>query len=86
MGHRDLLASMTMDQNFTGKVTHGRHVFISIAQGSVEENDAIISKKAKGKGKYRGKNGKCAEREDNDSTDNFQTYDSKRLLMFLYQG
>ena len=50
------------------------------------EHNAIISKKAKGKGKYRGKNGKCAEREDNDSTDNFQTYDSKRLLMFLYQG
>ena len=86
MGHRDLLASMTIYQNFTGKVTHGRHVFISIAQGSIVEHNAIISKKAKGKGKYRGKNGKCAEREDNDSTDNFQTYDSKRLLMFLYQG
>ena len=49
MGHRDLLASLTMDQNFTGKVTHGRHVFISIAQGSIEENDAIISKKLKAK-------------------------------------
>ena len=79
MGHRDLLASMTIYQNFTEKVTHGRHVFISIAQGSIVEHNAIISKKAKGKGKYRGKNGKCVEREDNDSTDNFQTYDSKQL-------
>ena len=37
----------------------------------------------KGKGKTRGKNGKtvkCAEEHDNESTDSFQNYNSRRLL------
>ena len=61
IGQRDLLASTTMDPDFSGKVTHCRQVFfffISIAQWSVEEDDTIISKVAKGKGKTRGKNEK----------------------------
>ena len=33
-----------------------------------------------------GKTGKCAEEQDNESTYSFQNYDSRRLLMFLYQG
>ena len=49
--------------------------FISIAQWSVEEDDTIMSKVAKGKG-----------RQDKESTNSFQNYDSRRLLMFLYQG
>ena len=43
----------------------------------------------KTKEKIRGineKNGKCAEVQDNKSTGSFQNYDSRRLLMFLYQG
>ena len=48
-----------------------------------------MSKVAKGKGKTLGKNGitgKCAEEQDKESTNTFQNYDSRRLLMFLYQG
>ena len=85
MGQRDLLPSMTMDQDFPGKVIHCRQVFCySIAQWSIEEDDVVI-----GKGKTRGKNGKtekCAEEQDRESTDNFENYDSRRLLMLLYQG
>ena len=58
---------MTMNQDFPGKVTQCRH-----DQGSDEEDDTIMSKVAKGKGKTRGKNGKigkCAEERDNESTD-----------------
>ena len=53
MGQRDLLASMTIDQDFPGKVTHCRHVFFlnSIAQWSVKEDDTKMSQVAKGKGK-----------------------------------
>ena len=91
IGQRDLLASMTVDQDFPEKVTHCRYVFlfISIAQRSVEEDDTIMSKVTKGKGKTcckKGKTGKCAKEQDNESTDSFQNYDSRRLLMFLYQG
>ena len=57
---------------FSGKVTHGRHLFFfSFAQWS-EEDDTITSKVAKGKGK-------CAEKQDNESTVSFQNYDSRRL-------
>ena len=87
LGQRDLLASMTIDQDFPEKVTHCRHVFfffffffffflISIAQRSVEEDGTIMSKVT----------GKCAEEQDNESTYSFQNYYSRRLLMFLYQG
>ena len=50
MGQRDLLASMTIDQDFPGKVTHCRHVFFlnSITQWSVEEDDTKMSQVAKG--------------------------------------
>ena len=53
MGQRDLLASMTIDQDFPGKVTRCRHVFFlnSITQWSVEEDDTKMSQVAKGKGK-----------------------------------
>ena len=64
MGERDLLASMTMDQNFPGKETHcGPFFYISIAQWSVEKDDTIMGKVAKGKGKTRGKNGKTTNRQ-----------------------
>ena len=88
MGQRDLLPSKTMDQDFPGKVIYCRQVFcFSIAQWSIEEDYVVIGKVAKGKGKTRGKNGKtekCAEEQE--STDNFENYDSRRLLMLLYQG
>ena len=48
-----------------------------------------MSKVAKGKRRTRGKDektGKGAEEQDNESTYSFQSYDSKRLFMFLYQG
>ena len=60
-------AAMTMNLDFPGKVTH-----CSYDQGSDEEDDTIMSKVAKGKGKTLGKNakiGKCAEERDNESTD-----------------
>ena len=66
-----------------------RPFFTSIAQWNVEEDDKITRKVAKGKGKTRGKDGKTgkgAEEQDNESTYSFQSYDSKRLFMFLYQG
>ena len=96
MGQRDFLASMEMDQDFPGKETHWRHFFflfffflISIAQWSVKDDDTMMSKVAKGKGKTRcknGKSGKYTEEQDNESTDSFQNNDSMRLLRFLYQG
>ena len=51
MGRRDPMTSMSMDQDFPGKVTHYRHVFffISIAQWSVEEDNKIVGKISKGK-------------------------------------
>ena len=48
-----------------------------------------MSKVAKGKRRTRGKDGetgKGAEEQDNESTYSFQSYDLKRLFMFLYQG
>ena len=48
-----------------------------------------MSKVAKGKRRTRGKDGKTgkgAEEQDNESTYSFQSYDSKWLFMFLYQG
>ena len=42
--------------------------------------------KAKENRGKNGKTGKCAEEQDSELTDSFQNYDSKRLLMFLYQG
>ena len=96
MGQRDFLASKTMGHNFPEKVTHWRHVlffFISIARWSVKEDDTITSKVAKGKGKGKsktcgknGETGKCAEVQENESTDSFQNYDWRRLFMFLFQG
>ena len=56
IGQRDLLASTTMDQDFPGKVTHCWHLFLYLDRSkSVEENDTIMSKVAKGKGKPRQK-------------------------------
>ena len=65
-----------------------RLLFISITPWSVEENDTIMSKVAKSKGKTRGKNGKtanCVEEQDNESTYSFQNYDS-RWLFFIKAG
>ena len=56
---------------------------------SVDKDDTRMSKASKSRGKTHGKNGKtgkCAEEQDNESTNSFQNYDSRRLLMFLYQG
>ena len=52
-------------------------------------DEVILSKTTKGKGKTRdrsGKTGKRSEEQDRESTYSFQNYDSRRLLMFLYQG
>ena len=53
MGQRNLLASATMDQDFQGKLAYCWQFFfwISIAQWSVEEDNTVRSKVAKGKGK-----------------------------------
>ena len=48
-----------------------------------------MSKVVIGKGKIFGKNGKTGKwtkEQDNESTLSFQNYDSRRLLMFLYQA
>ena len=70
--------------------THSRHVsFISITQCNVEEDNTIIRKLAKDKGKTHdkdGKTGKCAKKQDNKLINSFQNYNLRRLLMFLYQG
>ena len=61
-------------------------MLISIAEWSVEEDDTLMSKVAKGEEKIRGKNGKtakCAEEQDNESTYSFQNCDSRQLLMSL---
>ena len=71
-------------------VTHSRHVsFISITQWNVEEDNTIIRKLAKDKGKTHdkdGKTGKCAKKQDNELINSFQNYNLRLLLMFLYQG
>ena len=57
--------------------------------GAVRKNATIMGKVAKGKRKTSSKNekiGKCAEGQDNESTYSSQNYDSRRLLMFSYQG
>ena len=61
MGQGDLLASITMDQDFPRKVTNWRHFFslILITQWSVEKDDTIMGKVAWGKGKTRVKAGTC---------------------------
>ena len=59
------------------------HFFISIIQWSVSV-DTIMSKVAKGKGETHGKmekTRKCAEEQDNESTDSLQSYDSKGCLL-----
>ena len=73
MGEQDLLASMTMNQDFLklGQGTYCRHdfffcvcmfcFFISIAQWGVEEDNTSMSKVVKGKGKIGGKNGKTGK-------------------------
>ena len=59
-------------------VTHSRHVsFISITQWNVEEDNTIIRKLAKDKGKTHdkdGKTGKCAKKQDNELINSFQNY------------
>ena len=76
MGQPDLLVSMMMNQDFPGKVTHCRKVFfILIAQRSIEEDDAIISKVAKGKDETCGQSGKttkCAEEQNNELTESIE--------------
>ena len=42
--------------------------------------------KAEEKPQLKWKNWKCAEEQDKESTDNFKNNDSRRLLIFLYQG
>ena len=70
MGEQDLLASMTMNQDFLqlGQGAYYKHDFFcvwvlfcffnSIAQWGVEEDNTSMSKVVKGKGKIGGKNGK----------------------------
>ena len=61
---------MTMNQDLPGKVTHSGH-----GQWSDEKDITIMSKVARGKEKSigeDGKIGKCAEEQDNESTDSFQ--------------
>ena len=71
-----ILASITKDKDFPGKVTHGKHsFFISIAHWSVEEGGAIMGKVAKRQRqnpRQKWKTAKCAEEQDNESTDSFQ--------------
>ena len=71
-----ILASITKDKDFPGKVTHGKHsFFISIAHWSVEEGGAIMGKAAKRQRqnpRQKWKTAKCAEEQDNESTDSFQ--------------
>ena len=61
MGQGDLLASITMDQDFPRKVTNWRHFFslILITHWTVEKDDTIMGKVAWGKGKTRVKAGTC---------------------------
>ena len=71
---------------FQGKQAH---FYISIAQWSVEEDNTIIRKLAKDKGKTHDKDGKtrkCTKKQDDQLINSFQNYDSRQLLMFLYQG
>ena len=54
-----------------------------------KEDCKIFGEVAEGKGKTAAKlkkNRKCAEKQDKESTDNFKNYDSRKFLMFLYQG
>ena len=71
-----ILASITKDKDFPGKVTYGKHsFFISIAHWSVEEGGAIMGKVAKRQRqnlRQKWKTAKCAEEQDNESTDSFQ--------------
>ena len=73
MGEQDLLASMTMNQDFLqlGQGAYWKHDFLcvcvlfcffnSIAQWGVEEDNTSMSKVVKGKGKIGGKNGKTGK-------------------------
>ena len=87
IGQRNLLASMTMDQDLPRKVTHCRQVYLlsrSLKErwGGQHNNEQSCQKQRK----TRGKNGKCAEEHDNESTYSFENYDSRWLLMLLYHS
>ena len=50
------------------------------------KNEPSCQRQRKTVAKMHGKTGKCAEEQDSELTDSFQNYDSRQLLMFLYQG
>ena len=73
MGQRDLLTSMTMDQDFPGKVLHCRHVFLYLAQWSVQEDETIMGKVSKGKTRVKkSKSGKCENQDNEESTNSLR--------------
>ena len=82
---------MTMDQDFPGKVTHCWHVFLYLDRsmerwGGWHNNHQSCWRQRKNLRQKNGKTGKCSKERNNESTYSFQNYDSRRLLMFLYQG
>ena len=82
---------MTMDQDFPGKVTHCWHVFLYLDRsmerwGGWHNNHQSCWRQRKNLRQKNGKTGKCSKEKNNESTYSFQNYDSRRLLMFLYQG
>ena len=77
---------------FPGKSNvYCRHIFFFDLDRSVERWVGRHSKEQsyQRQKKYPhqiGKTGRCAGEQDNESTNSFQNYDSRRLLMLLYQG
>ena len=90
IGQWNLLASITMDQDFAVKVTHCRLFFFffyldcSVERCGGRHNNEQSCQRQRKNPLQKLKTCK-AEEQDNESTYSFQNYDSRRFLMFLYQ-
>ena len=81
---------MTMDQDFPWKQTHFSQLFFfldrSVEHWGGRRNNEQSCQRQRQRQNPRQKTAKCAVGQHNESAENFQNYDSRRPLTFLYGG
>ena len=83
---------MTMDQDFPWKQTHCRQLFFFLDRsvehwgGRRNNEQSCQRQRQRQRQNPRQKTAKCAVGQHNESAENFQNYDSRRPLTFLYGG
>ena len=81
---------MTMDQDFPWKQTHCKQLFFfldrSVEHWGGRRNNEQSCQRQRQRQNPRQKTAKCAVGQHNESAENFQNYDSRRPLTFLYGG